>query len=127
MMLGMPGGEEGGALRLGETVEVGDLGEASGRRLFEQAVEARLDAFAGDRVTRAGRRGDRHRFQALDAVDQLAPVGELVPDALTRPARRRDQLEARIGFDRGDMLVLGNLAIADDSDPDRPHAPSPAT
>ena len=39
MMLRVPGREQAHLLRLGEAVEVGDLGEAGGRRLLEQAVE----------------------------------------------------------------------------------------
>src|SRR4029079_16600810 len=87
MVLRVPCREQANALRLGEAVEVGDLGQPRGRRLFEQAVEAGLDALACDRVARAGRGGDRNRFETLDASDQLAPVGELSADALARAAR----------------------------------------
>ena len=94
----------------GEAVEVGDFGEAGGRRLFEQAVEAGEDAFAGDLIARAGRRGDRDCFEALDAADQLAPVGE------GRPTPWPERLEVATSSKRGlaaidwHVLILGDLA-----------------
>ena len=50
---------------LGAGAEVVDLAKRRGRRLFEQDVEAGVDAVAGDLVARAGRGGDRDRIEAV--------------------------------------------------------------
>src|SRR5260221_1849457 len=126
MVLGVPGGEQADAFPLGEAVEVGDLGEARGRRLFKQAVEAGGDAVAGNVEAGLGRGGDRNRLEALDGADQLAPVGEGPGNALARTARRGGELETGGSPDGGDMLILGDLAIAEGGDPDRLHL-RPAT
>ncbi len=121
MVASMPRGEERDWLRLGEAGEVGDLAQAHRRRLFEQAVKAGEDALASDLVARPGGRGDRHGLEPVDGADHLAPVGEGLPNALPRAARRGDQIETRIALDRGHVLVGGDLAEADDGDFDRPH------
>ena len=79
------------------------------------------DAFARDFEARLGRRGDCHRLESLDAADEFPPIGEGLRDALPRTARGRDQLEARIGLNRWNVLVVRDLAVADDRDADRLH------
>ena len=102
IVLRVPGREQGrAACAFGQAVEIGDLGEARCRRLFEQAVEAGEDAFARDLVARAGRSGDRHRFQALDAADQLAPVGE------GRSTPCPERLDVATSSKRGLALIEG--------------------
>jgi hypothetical protein len=127
MVLRVPGGEQCDPLALRQAIEVRDFRKAGGWRLFEQALETRFDTLASDRVARLGRGGDGDGFEAFDGADQLAPVGELLPDALPRPARGRDQFEAVAPLNRGDMLVFGDLAVSDDGDADRLHDFSPAT
>src|SRR6478672_709056 len=127
MVLGMPSREQADLLRLGEAGEVVDLCEAGCRRLFEQAMQPGEDAFARNLITRAGGRSDRHRLKPLNAADQLAPVGEGLDDALSGPARARDELEAIIPGNRGHMLVGRDLAEAEDGDLDRPQRRTPAT
>ena len=113
----------------GEAVEVGDFGKARGRRLFEQAVEA-------------GERGIRGRFRSA------GPGGVVIATA-SSPSTARissrqsvkvwatpwpDRLEVAtsskrgLAGDRRHMLIGGDLAEAEDRDPDRLHrAADPAT
>ena len=126
MMLRMPGGEQAQAFRLREAIQVGDLGEPRRRWLFEEAMEPGRKAFAGNFEARAGRGRDCNGFEAFMA-DQLAPVGERARHPLPRAARSRDQIETAVTLDRGDMLVGGDLAIADDRDSDAFHDLRPAT
>jgi hypothetical protein len=46
----------------------------------------------------------------------MAGEGAHAFDALAPPADGRDELEARIGGDRGNVLVLGDLPEADNGD-----------
>ena len=127
MVLCVPRGEEAHTLCLCLAVEVGDLGQAGRWRLFEQAMESGGDAFASDVEAWAWRSRNCDRVEPVHGADHLAPVSERPGDALARPARRSDELEATIGLYGGHMLVSRNLAVTDDADPDRLHDFSPAT
>ena len=85
-MLGVPRREQRDALRLGKTIEVGNLRKAGGWRLFQQAMKAGGDALARNLEARAGRRGDRDSLQAVNPADQFAPVREALFNALSRTA-----------------------------------------
>jgi len=84
MMLRVPGREERHPLRPGGAIEIGDLGKAGRRRLLEQAVKPQSNAFASDIEARPGRGRDRDCLKAINASDQLSPVGELALHALAR-------------------------------------------
>ena len=127
VVLGVPGREQGDLLRLGQAIEVGDFGEACGWRFFEQAVKAGCDALASDIKARTRGRRDRDGFEPFDSADKLAPIGEALFHALPRTARRGDQLEPVVALNRRQMLVGGDLAIADDRDSDAFHDLRPAT
>src|SRR5207302_10562850 len=119
IVLRVPSREQRDALRLGKAVERGDLGKARGRRLFEQAVEPGESALAGDVEPGLGRGGDGDGLEPVNVADQLAPVGEATCDPLARAARGGNQLEPRIALNRRHMLVVGDLAVAENRDADR--------
>ena len=117
----VPGREQSDLSGFRKAGELGYLAQGRRRRLFEQDVKPFRDAFASDLVADRGRRGDRNGFESFDLVEQLAPVGIDRLDALAGAARRRDQLQPLVRLDRRDVLVGGDLAVADDGDADRPH------
>jgi hypothetical protein len=102
--------------------------EAEERRHWSEGVKAALNALAGDLVANRGWGGDCHGLKALDLVQHPPPIGELRRRANSGATRAGGELETWVGGDRGHVLVGGDLAEADDGDPERPHqAANPAT
>jgi hypothetical protein len=109
------------AAAVGELLELLHLAQRHARRLLEQAGEARVEAVAGDRIAHRRRRADRDGAEVLHLAKHLRMAGEArhAGMAVAAAADRPRQLEMRIAFDRGDVLVLRDLAVADDPDPSR--------
>ncbi len=75
----------------------------------------------GDGVADLGRGAQRHRIDRHIAFGEFVDVVEVrhALDPVGRAADGRDQLEGRVACDGGDMLVMGDLAHADQREADR--------
>ena len=81
---------------------------------------AGIERGKGDLGSRLRRRADDHRVEIGCLGDEVAPVAIGVVDAVGRQAtlaRNRDEIERVVTPDDRNMLVLGDLAEADDPDP----------
>jgi hypothetical protein len=122
VVLGMPGREQCPARRASEAYEMLDLAERGRGRLFEQDVNPRIHGFAGDGMANIGRRADGERVDfAWKRLEHLLMASEMRHPDFGVGAAIDDgrQLKTRIGGDHRRMLVAGDLAKADDGDPDR--------
>ena len=83
---------------------------------------ARLQCGAGNAIAHLGRRADGDGFEAGRFVEKIVPVAIGVLDAVDGEAALAgdgNQLEGRVLLQHGNMLILGDLAEADDADPMR--------
>lgn len=80
-----------------------------------------LQRGGGDGVADLRRGAQRDRIDGDVALGQFVDVVEMrhALDSIGRAADGRDQFEGRVPRDGGDMLVMGDLAHADQRETDR--------
>ena len=118
---GMPAGEEADVRRIGGGLQLRDLGQRRARRLFEEDVPALRDRLRGDDAADLRRGAERHRVDRDPAGDQIGQLAEM-RDAVHAFAVAADgggERDRGIAGDGGDVLVVGDLAHADERQTDR--------
>jgi hypothetical protein len=117
----MPAGEEGDARRPRGGFEIGDLCQRRAGWLFEEDVPAGLDRLHRDGAAHLRRRAERDGVDPLPARDQIGDVVEVrhALDAFAVAADGRGERDGGLAGDGGDVLVVGDLAHADQREADR--------
>ena len=114
----MPGGEEDEPALGGEEGEVGELADGRRRRLLEHDVLAGGERLAGIEMADLRRRADRDRLELRHRGIHLGGCAERRHALDLDAALGRDggEPECRVLRDHRKVLVLGDLAEADDAD-----------
>ena len=122
----MPGREQHAAFPVREFLQVGQLRQGGRRRLFQQHVLAGRQRFVRDPVPHARRGVDCDHADLRQGAIELGRGLEDRHVAVAEAAGADDsrKLERIAGPDHRHMLVLGDLAEADDGDLALAHSPA---
>ena len=119
VVLGMPGREDDLADLRGERLQILELAQGRGGRLFQEHALAGEQRLAGDLVADLRRRADRHRVEVREASAARGSPGRCTSRPHGESPRWLDTARSSksgIGLDDRQMLILRDLAEADDAD-----------